>query len=493
MTPVRLCRFGRPIANRFKYLIDRRILNFPQRTTSSWVSPLVVKKAREARGLITRADYEEYGIYENLSVYNQQVYSLMRLEDIQFSVENNNDVSTVYENAGASFAISIDSTESDFNLMALGDLDIDEAVEEAQRRRPKRRQQRRRQSRNNYIRHSAFFGVDVPDTDESLSGGRYRRYAPYDELGCFHGVEVPSTDESFISYDDDYYRYKEDKKESIVNEYKFSQKYSFRQAEHPKNGAVRLVPKVVSCTSFSSPTTLWSTSSLLSSPSTLWISRSGSDSWADESVFTETTVSSSSSSNEADISSFSDGDSSFTSCSSEDYSSCSASGTYLEETSSEFVPANKFDYSLTDKSIQVISSKPENIQLNVERMEHRIADLRCKPAQYLSYCSSIPSTSQVSHDCSAVMQTVDVLLPEYNLFKEQQELRNCAVDACNMDTFLQLIESSFPAVRPECLLDKIFFDYRQLVCQKLWEEEQQEQDEMNKTIDSETGKWYKFS
>jgi len=35
-------------------------------------------------------------------------------------------------------------------------------------------------------------------------------------------------------------------------------------------------------------------------------------------------------------------------------------------------------------------------------------------------------------------------MPEYNLYSTQQEFRNCAVEACNMNTFLQLIECSFP-------------------------------------------------
>ncbi|CAK5084291.1 unnamed protein product [Meloidogyne enterolobii] len=57
-------------------------------------------------------------------------------------------------------------------------------------------------------------------------------------------------------------------------------------------------------------------------------------------------------------------------------------------------------------------------------------------------------------------------LQYYNQFKAQQQFRNCAMDASNMNSFLQLLQSSFPSDSTDRLLDKLFFDYRQLVCQK---------------------------
>jgi len=95
-------------------------------------------------------------------------------------------------------------------------------------------------------------------------------------------------------------------------------------------------------------------------------------------------------------------------------------------------------------------------------------------------------------------------MPEYNLYSTQQEFRNCAVEACNMNTFLQLIECSFPQEwfekiiyflpkkiffsSSEQILNNLFFDYRQLVCQKMWEEEQQQKqhkEEMNKSNETD--------
>ncbi|CAK5084276.1 unnamed protein product [Meloidogyne enterolobii] len=79
-------------------------------------------------------------------------------------------------------------------------------------------------------------------------------------------------------------------------------------------------------------------------------------------------------------------------------------------------------------------------------------------------------------------------MPEYNLYSTQQEFRNCAVEACNMNTFLQLIECSFPQECSEQILNNLFFDYRQLVCQKMWEEEQQQKqqkEEMNKSNETD--------
>ncbi|CAK5071511.1 unnamed protein product [Meloidogyne enterolobii] len=60
----------------------------------------------------------------------------------------------------------------------------------------------------------------------------------------------------------------------------------------------------------------------------------------------------------------------------------------------------------------------------------------------------------------------NVQLQYYNLFKAQQQFRNCAMDASNMNSFLQLLQCSFPSDSTDRLLDKLFFDYRQLVCQK---------------------------
>uniref|UniRef100_A0A914L5Z5 Uncharacterized protein n=1 Tax=Meloidogyne incognita TaxID=6306 RepID=A0A914L5Z5_MELIC len=57
-------------------------------------------------------------------------------------------------------------------------------------------------------------------------------------------------------------------------------------------------------------------------------------------------------------------------------------------------------------------------------------------------------------------------LQYYNQFKAQQQFRNCAMDASNMNSFLQLLQCSFPSDSTDRLLDKLFFDYRQLVCQK---------------------------
>uniref|UniRef100_A0A915NGN4 Uncharacterized protein n=1 Tax=Meloidogyne floridensis TaxID=298350 RepID=A0A915NGN4_9BILA len=60
-------------------------------------------------------------------------------------------------------------------------------------------------------------------------------------------------------------------------------------------------------------------------------------------------------------------------------------------------------------------------------------------------------------------------LQYYNQFKAQQQFRNCAMDASNMNSFLQLLQCSFPSDSTDRLLDKLFFDYRQLVCQKQYE------------------------
>uniref|UniRef100_A0A915MER9 Uncharacterized protein n=1 Tax=Meloidogyne javanica TaxID=6303 RepID=A0A915MER9_MELJA len=79
-----------------------------------------------------------------------------------------------------------------------------------------------------------------------------------------------------------------------------------------------------------------------------------------------------------------------------------------------------------------------------------------------------PQAMDVDPSFSGEMENNDQL-QYYNQFKAQQQFRNCAMDASNMNSFLQLLQCSFPSDCTDRLLDKLFFDYRQLVCQKQYE------------------------
>uniref|UniRef100_A0A914NX83 Uncharacterized protein n=1 Tax=Meloidogyne incognita TaxID=6306 RepID=A0A914NX83_MELIC len=113
---------------------------------------------------------------------------------------------------------------------------------------------------------------------------------------------------------------------------------------------------------------------------------------------------------------------------------------------------------------------PENIQeSNVTEVprssQHK--DESSSQDEYFMATNELSSNSSEMYFSDAVFEEkVSRLMPEYNLYSTQQKFRNCAVEACNMNTFLQLIECSFPQECSEQILNNLFFDYHQLDVKK---------------------------
>uniref|UniRef100_A0A914MZ50 Uncharacterized protein n=1 Tax=Meloidogyne incognita TaxID=6306 RepID=A0A914MZ50_MELIC len=113
---------------------------------------------------------------------------------------------------------------------------------------------------------------------------------------------------------------------------------------------------------------------------------------------------------------------------------------------------------------------PENIQeSNVTEVprssQHK--DESSSQDEYFMATNELSSNSSEMYFSDAVFEEkVSRLMPEYNLYSTQQKFRNCAVEACNMNTFLQLIECSFPQECYEQILNNLFFDYHQLDVKK---------------------------
>nr|CAD2178205.1 unnamed protein product [Meloidogyne enterolobii] len=114
---------------------------------------------------------------------------------------------------------------------------------------------------------------------------------------------------------------------------------------------------------------------------------------------------------------------------------------------------------------------PENIQeSNVTEVprssQHK--DESSSQDEYFMATNELSSNSSEMYFSDAVSEekVVPRLMPEYNLYSTQQKFRNCAVEACNMNTFLQLIECSFPQECSEQILNNLFFDYHQLDVKK---------------------------
>uniref|UniRef100_A0A915MVT4 RRM domain-containing protein n=1 Tax=Meloidogyne javanica TaxID=6303 RepID=A0A915MVT4_MELJA len=140
--------------------------------------------------------------------------------------------------------------------------------------------------------------------------------------------------------------------------------------------------------------------------------------------------------------------------------SCSESvsySSYSEESNVSFSTSSASTaFSLVGKTVRVVSFKQSNMRLNPENIQEsnvtevprssQHKDESSSQDEYFMATNELSSNSSEMYYSDAVSEekVVPRLMPEYNLYSTQQEFRNCAVEACNMNTFLQLIECSFP-------------------------------------------------
>ncbi|CAK5084316.1 unnamed protein product [Meloidogyne enterolobii] len=151
---------------------------------------------------------------------------------------------------------------------------------------------------------------------------------------------------------------------------------------------------------------------------------------------------------------------------------------YSEESNVSFSTSSaSTSFSLVGKTVRVVSFKQSNMRLNPENIQEsnvtevprssQHKDESSSQDEYFMATNELSSNSSEMYFSDAVSEEkVPRLMPEYNLYSTQQEFRNCAVEACNMNTFLQLIECSFPQECSEQILNNLFFDYHQLDVKK---------------------------
>nr|CAD2173051.1 unnamed protein product [Meloidogyne enterolobii] len=417
-------RFGRPIVNKLKHLLDRCILNFPERTTSTWQAARNKKSKKKNKRRL----------------YNRHGTTVTTTPSSSSSTHYEN-VPTFSSSSSNNFAPRrpLPNNHSVYSLVRLGDL--------VRVRNPED-------------------GVSVPNTDEDYYYISSNSGEEDDQQEVTTAIEyVPSCPGPHM-------------KQAVSNVRRLS---SVRQTK--------------SCGDL---------------PNLLNVEDDNSyGEYEDEENGTTNNNYSSSYSNDADVSSSCDEEEedhfySTRSWDSYDQSSCSESvsySSYSEESNVSFSTSSATTaFSLVGKTVRVVSFKQSNMRLNPENIresnvtevprssQHK--DESSSQDEYFMATNELSSNSSEMYYSDAVSEekVVPRLMPEYNLYSTQQEFRNCAVEACNMNTFLQLIECSFPQECSEQILNNLFFDYRQLVCQKMWEEEQQQKqqkEEMNKSNETD--------